>query len=134
VDPSFAAWQLDGKINVYRLTGTKDATTKKRSTGTIALVHAGMAAHVMWTTNDDDPSGAGRIKRRSALTEDGVIVAQDADLLSQDWVKNVDPNDENFGTVHRVMGEVRRIRGVDEWAQVGFAKTMEDEHPPPGVV
>lgn len=135
-DPSFSAWLLDGKINVYRPPNQPNAATKKRpDSAPFALLYVGVPAHFTYTQNDDDPSGIGRIKRRSALTEDGIIVDWRADVKSGDLIKNVDSGDAaNFGAVYRVESELRKYRGVGSWAELGFAQLMEMPKPPAEVL
>lgn len=134
VDPSYQGWYLDTFVDVYRADTTPNPTTKVRPDGQYARVFARLPAHLMWTANDNDPSGIGRIKRDTLLTEDKMFTAWDVKLKAGDYVKCVDARDQNFGTVERVKATVRRIRGPDFSFDVGETQTMQEEHPPPEVL
>lgn len=99
------------RFKVYRSASVVDPVTKKRTPGAWAFVgeYRGLYGY---TQNDDDAGPLGRVKRRSALTEDKLECEVSVPLLSQDMVVDTSLNLDgshgaNYGVVHRVMGEPR---------------------------
>lgn len=58
-----------------------------------------------YTQDDSDPTGVGRVKRRSALTEDRLYVEVDKDIRDQDLIVDVTPGVPTYGNVYRIMGQ-----------------------------
>lgn len=124
------------RIKVYRATRTVGAD--KEAGDDVWLPVPGLESVpclLAYTQDDSDPTGVGRVKRRSALTEDRLKVAANVEIRDQDLIVNVTPGDEARGFVHRVMGQPT-IR-----ATKGFRKTNErlyqifqEEKPPAEVV
>ena len=74
-----------------------------------------------YTQNDDDPSGAGRVKRRTQLTEDKLECEVTVDIQSGDYLVDVTlmsdgSHSVNYGAVHRVQGAPRRVPDQGERA------------------
>lgn len=67
-----------------------------------------------YTQNDSDPTQVGRIKRRTALTEDGFHAEVNEDLRDTDILVDVSlladgSNSPNIHTMARIQGEPRKI-------------------------
>ena len=58
-----------------------------------------------YTQNDSDPAGVGRIKRRSALTEDQLVCHSGVDVRDGDIIRNTTSGDPSVGVMHKVQGE-----------------------------
>jgi hypothetical protein len=104
-------------IRIFRRPKTVSATTGKVTFGAWYLVADNVPALLRYTQNDSDRSGIGRIKRRSALTEDRTKVPISVDLHDQDMTVDVTtPGAPNYGNVGRVQGEPRKrpTKGVIE--------------------
>lgn len=97
---------------------------------TIRRVAAEVPCLYDYTQNDDDPeTGLGRVKRRSALTEDGIHFPIVADVQSGDWVRDETPGSQNRGTVHRVMGAGKKLDNLGgRTPNARIVQAMEDEH------
>lgn len=98
-------------LSIYRADArTENPTSGEVSDDHYSLVVANVPCFYDYTQNDDDAvPGLGRVKRRSALTEDAIHMEVTADIRSQDYVRDVTPGSPNFGTVHRIEGEPRKI-------------------------
>jgi hypothetical protein len=99
-------------FHVFREEFTSGGTGKTSRTGwnRIATAAPGLYGY---TQNDDDPSGAGRAKRRTQLTEDHLECEVTTDLKSGDMVVDVSlmidgSHSLNYGTVHHVQGQPRK--------------------------
>lgn len=119
--------------NIARPSRTTDSSTGVVGDETYASVATAVACHYVLTQNDDDANeAAGRIKRRTALTEDEIHFATSVDIRSGDFIKNTTASSKNLGTVHRVMGAARALDDpaglFDPHKQV--LKLMEIEHVP----
>jgi hypothetical protein len=103
------------RVNVYRAVQPVDPATKERvDVESWALVYQNVPCLYGYTQNDSDPTGAGRVKRRSMFTEDMLCVPVRALIQPGDLVKDVTPDStdnrgENAGTIHRVMGQPRAL-------------------------
>lgn len=121
------------RCNIYRASRTISAGVV--SDHAWALVAADVPCRYVYTQNDDDPQHVGRLKRRTALTEDQLHVPLGTDLRSQDYVRDVTPGSENEGTVHRVMGAPRKLTGFDRRpVNKAVAMLFEEEKPPAEVL
>lgn len=102
---------------------------------TFSVVATLVPCHYVLTLNDDDPSGVGRIKRRSALTEDGLHCPLDTDIQSGDLVFDTTAGSPTAGTWHKVEGTPKRIIGSSVRRTNKLSvQMMEEEHPPAGAV
>ena len=121
---------LTSTCSIYRRSDAIDGVTKKRGEPSWTLVASGVPYFLATTQNDDDPTGAGRMKRRTALTEDDSVFHISADVRSGDLIKDTTA-DANGGTVSRVMGDPRKVPGT-AWRPVEsqFVKLFEEPDPP----
>jgi hypothetical protein len=121
------------RCNIYRATRSKSATTGEVTETGWRLVAEDVPCRYVYTQNDDDPQRIGRLKRRTALTEDQLHVPLGTDLRSQDYVRDVTSGSENEGTVHRVMGAPRKLTGFERrTVNKAVAMLFEEEKPPAG--
>lgn len=112
--------------DVYRASRTNTAGLV--SDDSWARVVTGLPCLYVWTQNDDDPVGVGRMKRRTMLTEDLLLMEVGANVRSGDYVRLTTTGALQVGTIHRVMGAPKQTpdRGVRK-ANEQIAQLMEDE-------
>jgi hypothetical protein len=101
------------RFQVWRRGFTENPTTGERVEGTYALVGSTHPGLYGYTQNDDDPSSVGKIKRRTALTEDKLECEVSIDIRSTDLVLDLSLDSSgsptaNHGQVHRVEGQPRK--------------------------
>lgn len=119
-------------LNIYReVPGTPSGGVVPDPT--FRVVVSGVPCYYDYTQNDDDPTPAlGRVKRRTALTEDEIHVEVDTDVQSGDYTRDVTVSSPSFGTVHRIMGGARQIPSHgNRQANVSILRAMESELVPP---
>lgn len=115
--------------SIFRLTREISPSTGQWSDGDIELVAADVRCHYDYTQNDDDPQpGLGRVKRRSALTEDSIHFDVAEDVRSQDWTFDTTPGSPTAGTVHRLESAPRRLPSLGgRTPNAAVFQAMEDE-------
>ena len=122
------------RFNIYRASRSISSLGAPAD-DTWTLVAAGVPARRVLTQNDNDPTGAGRVKRRSALTEDGIHFPDGVDIKAGDLIKDV-TFDTNNGMVERVMGPPRRLPNPTSGPRRPnklIVQTFEEEKGPAGV-
>lgn len=122
------------RMNIFRATRSRNAATGEVGDDVWGLVAANIPCAFLYTPNDSDPTGVGRIKRRTALTEDRIEMEVTVDIKDQDIVKDVTPGSPNAGTFHRVAGVPRLLesQGVRKTNHLEI-QAMQEEKPPEGV-
>lgn len=123
------------RVKVYRATRTVGAD--KEASDDVWAVVAGLESVpclLTYTQDDSDPTGVGRVKRRTALTEDRLKVEASVVLRDQDLVVNVTPGDAAYGMVARIMGEptIRDSKGPRKTNERLY-QFFAEEKPPAGV-
>lgn len=130
--------RYSNRILVVRAAAAVDPETKERSDDSFAQVAqpppcglAPVPAAYQYTQNDSDPSGIGRLKRRTALTEDQLKVPSGVDLQDGDWVIDVTPDSDNYGECSKVQGQPRKrpTLGNRQTNEQAF-QLMSEEAPP----
>lgn len=120
---------LTSRCNIYRASSTV-GSDKKRGEPTWSLIASNVPFFFAATENDDDPTGMGRMKRRTALTEDDAVFEVSVDLRSGDLIKDVTAN-ANGGSISRVMGDPRKVPGTTgRPVNSQFAKLFSEPNPP----
>lgn len=115
------------RCSIYREARTTNLVTGKTTEGAPALVAASVPCRYVYTQNDDDPQGIGRLKRRSALTEDELHLDVAVDVRSNDIILDTTGN-ANDGTYHRVMGAPRQLpNSGSRRTNKQVARIFEDE-------
>lgn len=101
------------RFQIWRRGITEDPATGLRTEGVYAAVGAAHPGLYSYTQNDDDPGSIGRVKRRTALTEDKLECEVSIDIRSTDLVLDLTLDSSgnptaNYGQVHRVEGQPRK--------------------------
>lgn len=96
--------------NVYSVSSSIDATTKKRSADTPTLIASNVPCLYDYTQNFSDGTEIGRLKRASVLTTDSVHMEANVEVKDGYYIKNVSllPDGSNsplYGQIHRVQGD-----------------------------
>lgn len=120
---SIDVWRKDGETN--------HATSGKVSDGTWSRVLIGLACGIVLTTNVDDPTGIGRLKKDNLETVDSVYMEYGVDIRSTDLVVmtsrgNAAATVQGAPTPTPTQGPL----AVNEQ----FVRTSEEEHPPDEVL
>ena len=96
-------------VDVWRKTRPDpDPETGKVADGTWELVLSAVPCYYRPTQNDNDPTGVGRVKRRSALTEDSLEMEIGLDLRAGDIVA-ITPAGGRTRIYERLMSEPQQI-------------------------
>lgn len=119
---------MNHRFNVYRGTITPNAAGLPPAP-TYALVASNVPAHKEGSPSARQPDVLGRVEGDNIFTLDLLHFAVDADVQADDWLENVTPGTEDYGSFWVIRGQRTEYDALGPFTPLARKRFEAFQHP-----